>query len=170
MLLKAGKPLNMQIILKTAYLADRRMLNEHQRPIFGAIYIGRSFGPVPWEIYEMLKGEPYWLSELQLKNYPWKLKGHHVELVGHMSAKRRKKILNPSSLTKDDMTAIKIEFRRCLNMNFSAKTRVTHQMDWVRGAMRPDELMAYEDMIDDKHPHKEEIIEDLLSESFFLIL
>ncbi len=38
MLLTADKPLGIQTILKAAYFADKRMLNERSRPVFGATY------------------------------------------------------------------------------------------------------------------------------------
>ncbi|MBF2755209.1 MAG: SocA family protein [Gammaproteobacteria bacterium AqS3] len=167
MLLTAGKPLDFHAILKTAYFADKRMLNEYWRPIFGATYRAMNYGPVPLEIYEMLKCEPYWLSELDLQDYPWKRVGHQVELI---DSSRRDEILNPSHIAAYDMAILEKEFERSLGMTFNERTEETHLLDWVRGTERPNELMAYEDMIDDNHPIKEEIIKNLLSEGLFLVL
>ena len=60
-------------LLKACYFADVAHLNRHGRPIFGATYRAMKFGPVPLEIYEMLKGDPLWLAELSLERFPWRL-------------------------------------------------------------------------------------------------
>ncbi|WP_197019108.1 Panacea domain-containing protein [Thioalkalivibrio sp. HK1] len=160
MLAKVNEPLDFHTILKTAYFADKRMLNKNWRPIFGATYRAMNYGPVPVEVYEMLKCEPYYLSELDLDDYPWERKGYRVNLT---DTDRLNEILNPKGLSKADMRFIQEEFERSRWMNFDQRTKETHQNDWIRGIQRPDSRMAYEDMIDDDHPHREEMIEDLAS-------
>ncbi|MBF2761399.1 MAG: SocA family protein [Ectothiorhodospiraceae bacterium AqS1] len=161
MLVTADEPLDFHTILKTAYFADKRRLNEHRRPIFGDTYRAMNYGPVPIEFYEMLKCEPYYLQELHLDDYPWERKGYRVNLTDTSETGRRNEILNPSSLSKNDMDILADEFKRSRGMNFNQRTEETHQMDWVKGLYRLNNRMAYEDMIDDDHPDREEIIQYL---------
>ncbi|WP_156013269.1 Panacea domain-containing protein [Thioalkalivibrio sp. HK1] len=158
MLVTADEPLDFHTILKTAYFADKRRLNEHRRPIFGDTYRAMNYGPMPVEFYQMLKCEPYYLQEIELDEYPWERKGYRVHLI---DADRRTEILNPTHLSKNDMDILTEEFERCRRMNFNQRTDETHQMDWVRGFRRLDNRMAYEDMIADDHPDREEILQYL---------
>ncbi|WP_197019120.1 Panacea domain-containing protein [Thioalkalivibrio sp. HK1] len=163
MLLTANEPLEFQTILKTAYFADKRMLDEHWRSIFGATYRAMNHGPVPVEIYEMLIEEPYYLSELDLSGYPWKREnGHWVRLIDSDSD-RRNTLICPSSIPEKDMAILEEEFARSRKMRFDQRTRETHRMDWSNGMKRPDNRMAYEDMIADDNPDREEILEYLTS-------
>ncbi len=163
MLLTANKPLDFQTILKTAYFADKRMLNEHGRPIFGTTYRAMNYGPVPVEVYEMLKEEPYYLSELDMNSYPWKREnGHRVSLIDS-DPNHRNTLLDLDSIAEKDMVILKEEFDRSRKMNFDQRTRETHRMDWSNGMKRPDNRIAYEDMIADDNPNREEILEYLIS-------
>ncbi len=163
------RALDFHTILKTAYFADKRMLNEHWRPIFGATYRAMNYGPVPVEIYQMLKCDPYYLSELELSDYPWKREnGYWVSFVD--SNLRSNEILNPPDIAEADMAILAEEFERSRGMSFNQRTNETHQMDWVRGIQRPDSRMAYEDMIAEDHPHREEMIEDLASMGVRIVL
>ncbi|MBF2761366.1 MAG: SocA family protein [Ectothiorhodospiraceae bacterium AqS1] len=167
MLATANEPLGFQTIFKTAYFADKRMLNIHWRPIFGDIYRAMDYGPMPVKIYEMLIGEPYYLSELELDDYPWERKGYRVSLV---DSSRRNEILNPTSLSITEMNFLAEEFERCRGMKFDKKTTETHQSDWVNGFYRLDNRMDYEDMIDKDHPDREELLQYLNSMGRRLVL
>jgi len=157
MLASAGVPVDFHTILKTAYFADKRMLNEHGRPIFGANYRAMNYGPVPVEIYEMLKCEAYWLSELEREDYPWKREGgYRVE-----RPRGRNHDVTTDSLAPAEMRILAEEFERSRRMTFNHRTRETHGLDWVEGTRRQDERMAYEDMIDPDRPDRADLIEDL---------
>ncbi len=158
MLVTANESLDFHTILKTAYFADKRRLNEHRRPIFGDAYRAMNYGPVPVEIYEMLKCEPYYLPELELDEYPWERKGYRVSLT---DSGRLDEILNPTDLSKNDMNILAEEFERSRGMSFNQRTAETHRMDWVKGFRRLDNRMAYEDMIADDHPDREEVLQYL---------
>jgi hypothetical protein len=75
--------LDLHTILKTCYFADKEHLNKHRRPIFGATYRAMRFGPVPLEIYELAKGDPIWLPELDADSYPWSPEGHHLRCTSN---------------------------------------------------------------------------------------
>lgn len=156
MLATSNQALDFHTILKAVYFADKAMLNYHGRPIFGATYRAMNYGPVPLEIYEMLKCEPYWLSELGLDDYPWMRKGYKVELCT-----RRNSLSQPDDLASVEMDILVDALNHSRGMSFDQRTRETHGVDWVEGTRRPDARMAYADMIAKDRPGRAELIEDL---------
>lgn len=157
MLATAGEPIDFHAILKAAYFADKRMLNQHGRPIFGANYRAMNYGPVPLELYEMLKGEPYWLSELEIEDYPWRRCGGYQVKRPHGPNWK----VATENLAPVELEILAEEFECSRKMTFDRRTRETHGLDWVEGTRRPDERMAYEDMIDPNCPDRADLIEDL---------
>jgi hypothetical protein len=150
---------DLHTLLKACYFADKRHLNKHHRPVFGATYQAMRFGPVPLEIYEMLKGEVIWLAELDLNRYPWRRDGYHIVL-------RSSREPDMSVLSKTDMENLRYGFEKSNNMNFSARTAATHGRDWQQANLG---IMRYEDMLDETN-HKAEIIESLEETARFLRL
>jgi hypothetical protein len=137
-------------LLKACYFADKRHLNEWRRPIFGATYRAMKFGPVPLEIYEMLKGESIWLAELSVDSLPWQLNGFRVEKASNETA-------DTDTLSKSDLDTIKWAHELSAHMTFDFRTAITHGPDWQAANLG---TMKYEDMIDEG-PQKAELIEYL---------
>lgn len=157
MLARAQAPVNFQTLLKAAYFADKQMLNQYGRPVFGAEYRALNYGPVPHEIYEMLKGEPYWLSELEREVYPWELvSAYRVKLRDGVNRQPELDNIAPA-----EMTILRDAFEKSQAMSFTQRTRETHGMDWVEGTRRAGERMAYEDMIAPDLPNRIELIQEL---------
>jgi hypothetical protein len=125
--------------LKTCYFADKRHLNAHGRPIFGATYRAMRFGPVPLEIYEMAKGEALWLPELAQGRYPWRLDGYKLSLVDNDAP-------DMDSLSLSDFDELMRSFQISTRMSFDARTAATHGPDWQKAELG---FMRYEDMIDE---------------------
>jgi hypothetical protein len=146
MLLEAGT-LDLHTVLKTCYFADKAHLNLHNRPIFGATYKAMRFGPVPLEIYEMAKGEAYWLAELNADRYPWSLNGYRVHLDDNGEPER-------DVLSQSDTDALSAALTKSRSMTFSERTAVTHGPDWQAARMG---MMSYEDMLDDTGEKNERI-------------
>lgn len=162
MLGAAGKPVDFHTILKAIYFADKQALNEHGRPIFGATYRAMNYGPVPLEVYEMLKCDPIWLSEMQEESYPWERQGYMVTAsheIGEMD--------NIALAERDILSAA---FAKSSGMTFTERTRETHGLDWIEGTRRQDERMAYEDMIEESRQDRSELIEDLTAMGPRLVL
>lgn len=138
---------DLHAVLKACYFADKKHLNEHRRPIFGATYRAMKFGPVPIEIYDMAKGEAYWLAELKSTRYPWSLDGYRLFVHDNT---------NPdlSVLSISDMEAINFGFAESMKMTFDERTAATHGPDWQAAKLG---LMKYEDMISDS-PSKAELV------------
>lgn len=156
MLATANEPVDFHALLKSVYFADKQMLNEHGRPIFGATYRAMDYGPVPLEVYEMLKCEPLWLAELGIDEYPWVRNGYHVSAQPGSND-----VPEPDHLAPAELDALEGAFRRSRRMSFTTRTRETHGLDWVEGTHRAGGRMAYEDMVDQRVPDRAELIEDL---------
>jgi hypothetical protein len=138
-MLRQRQPLDLHSILKTCYFADKAHLNEFGRPVFGASYRAMRFGPVPLEIYEMLKGESIWLAEINANRFPWALEGHFVRLLDNRDA-------DLDSLSETDMGCLSDAFEKSMGMTFNERTAATHGPDWQSAQLG---MMRYEDMIDD---------------------
>jgi uncharacterized phage-associated protein len=151
--------LDLQTVLKTCYFADKDHLNMHRRPIFGATYRAMRLGPVPLEIYEMTKGDPIWLSELDVDSYPWRLDGHHLQRVSNTAG-------DLSELSRSDVVALETAFARCSSMSFNERTAATHGRDWQAANMG---IMHYEDMINESDT-KDETVEYLREAGRFIRL
>jgi uncharacterized phage-associated protein len=148
--------LDLHTLLKACYFADKKHLNQHRRPVFGATYKAMRFGPVPIEIYEMAKGENYWLAELGIDRYPWRLDGFRLRGIGNEAP-------DLDVLSESDLDAIKLGLRKSSRMTFNERTADTHGPDWQAADL---DFMRYEDMIEDS-PDKEHIVAYLRETSRF---
>ncbi len=123
--------------LKGCYFADKKHLNEHDRPIFGATYRAMKFGPVPLEIYDMTQGSALYLAELGATRYPWTLQGYTLKLRDNHAP-------DMAALSKTDMEALEYGYKRSKSMTFNERTAATHGFDWQAAKLG---IMKYEDMI-----------------------
>ena len=151
--------IDLHAALKACYFADKSHLNAHRRPIFGATYRAMKFGPVPLEIYEMIKGEPLWKAELGMAEFPWELSGYRLR--SSMNSKPDLDVLSET-----DFEHLQKGTEQSLQMNFTERTAATHGLDWQRADLG---FMRYEDMIDDG-PRKEAIVSDLQANSRYMRL
>lgn len=149
MLERPGKH-DLHEMLKACYFADKRHLNQWRRPIFGATYRAMKFGPVPLEIYEMLKGESLWLAELGVDAMPWKLNGYRVQKDSNETA-------DTDVLSKSDLEALTSGHDLSSHVSFDFRTSITHGHDWQAANLG---TMRYEDMIEEG-PEKAPLIEYL---------
>lgn len=134
----ANEALDLHTALKTCYFSDKSHLNEHLQPIFGATYKAMKYGPVPLEIYEMIKGESIWLSELGVSAMPWRLDGFRIIRQSNGAA-------SLDQLADSEQEHFLAAFQRSRILNFTERTAATHGPDWQ--AANGGE-MRYEDMID----------------------
>jgi hypothetical protein len=151
--------LNLHTVLKACYFADKAHLNAHCRPVFGATYRAMRLGPLPLEIYEMAKGEPLWLAELEADRYPWKLEGYCLSRNDNQPP-------DLSALSESDMTALRNGLAMSCKLSFDARTALTHGSDWQAAELG---AMRYEDMIEDSS-QKPEIVASLRENARFMRL
>lgn len=141
---------DLHTVLKAAYFADKAHLNRHGRPIFGATYKAMRFGPVPLEIYEMLKGEALYLPEIERDDYPWRLEGYRLHLKTNYCA-------GEEHLSPSDWRCLEEGLHLSASMTFNERTAATHGPDWQRASLG---VMDYADMLDDA-PGKAERVAEL---------
>jgi hypothetical protein len=151
--------LDLHAALKSCYFADKSHLNACGRPIFGATYRAMRFGPVPLEIYEMMKGEALWKAELCIEQLPWELTGYHLRCVANS-------VPDLDALSESDFEHLKRGLETSTSMDFTERTEATHGPDWQKANLG---IMRYEDMVDDG-PHKEAIISHLEANARYMRL
>ncbi len=158
MLDQANKPLDFHTLLKACYFADKKMLNATGRPIFGATYRAMEYGPVPVEIWDIIKGDILQLWEAGTDEVPWVRSGHWIELPRGRNTHATHDMLAPAELQ-----LLNEAIAESMSMTFNERTRATHGMDWVRGMARVNKVIDYADMIDDRHDKAEIVsyLEDL---------
>ncbi|MCX7931606.1 MAG: Panacea domain-containing protein [Rhodovarius sp.] len=163
MLEQAGsRGCDLHCLLKACYFADKAHLNLHGRPVFGATYRAMRFGPVPLEIYEMLKGEPLHLADLGADSYPWILEGYMVRLREGKNAAP-----DEDALSTSDWREVKKAFEQSRSMSFDERTAATHGPDWQRANLG---IMRYEDMLDEDIPDRAARIAELAENARWLAL
>lgn len=159
-MLSKADGLDLHTVLKACYFADKSHLNEYGRPVFGAAYRAMKFGPVPLEIYEMLKAEPIWRWETGQDEFPWVVRGRgKIERVGDARPS------NMDVFSETDLEHLGSGFERARCMTFDQRTRETHGRDWQRANLG---MMDYADMIEG--PDADERVDDLRAVAARLVL
>lgn len=146
-MLRRESTCDLHTALKACYFADKKHLNEHDRPIFGATYRAMKFGPVPLEIYDMIQGSPLYLAELDADSYPWVLRGYRLQVRDSCDP-------DMSVLSESDMEALEYGYRQSGILTFDERTAATHGHDWQTGRLG---TMRYEDMIEDRPDKAEKV-------------
>lgn len=151
--------IDLHAALKSFYFADKSHLNARRRPIFGANYRAMKFGPVPLEIYEMMKGEALWKAELGKEEFPWELSGYRLQSMVNSEPEM-------DSFSETDLEHLQRGIEQSLQLNFTERTAATHGIDWQRANLG---RMRYEDMIEDG-PDKASIVDYLEANSRYMRL
>ena len=138
-LVSQGRGIDLHAALKACYFADKAHLNDRRRPIFGATYRAMKFGPVPLEIYEMMKGEALWKAELGIEQFPWELTGYRLRAVAN-------ELPDMTVFSDVEVEHLAQGLETATTMSFTERTAATHGPDWQKADLG---LMRYEDMLDD---------------------
>lgn len=162
MLTQAGSDgrVDLHTALKACYFADKSHLSEYSRPIFGARYLAMPYGPVPVEIYDILKGEPLWLWEIGIDDVPWRLRER-----GTIVPTNSMPAPNLGKFSPSDLRHLELGFARARKMTFNQRTRATHGLDWQKANLG---WIDYADMIEG--PDREAKIADLRDISGRIVL
>lgn len=154
--------LDLHTVLKACYFADKAHLNKHFQPIFGATYQAMAYGPVPLEIYELLKGESLRLSELKIEFVPWDLVGYHVKRNNYTNIGN----IQLESFSETEVDELEAGLKESCSMSFNRRTAATHGPDWHRAN---GGIMKYEDMLYERDD-KSSIVRNLKETSRFIRL
>jgi hypothetical protein len=153
-----GGPADLHTLLKACYFADKEHLNRHWRPVFGATYRAMAYGPVPLEIYELLKAEPLWLAELGRDDVPWRPEGYRLCLTTDDEP-------DGDALSPSDWAALRAGFDQADRLTFDDRTAASHDLAWERARLG---LMRYEDMVEEDHPDREAILDVLYEDAHLM--
>lgn len=148
-------PANVHVVLKACYFADRTHLNQHGRPVFGATYRAMVYGPMPLEIYELLKGDPYRLEEAGVKSLPWRIDGFYVWPTTDITPDRQ-------HLSDSDIAALHKGFMLARRLSFDERTAESHDLAWQRARHG---LIDYADMVEPENPDRDAILDALYEDS-----
>ena len=69
--------LHLKGVMAALWIADVRHFQERRRPVTGTRWKAYPQGPVPGDVFALLKGDPLWLAELPETHYavPFELQG-----------------------------------------------------------------------------------------------
>lgn len=132
--------LTFHTVVKVLYYADKKHLNKYGRPVVGDGYHALEFGPVGSFAYRLLRGEPYALEALALRERPFEIRDRY-----HVHPKERKPdllVFSPS-----DLEALEDAYRENANLSFKALTDKSHREPAWREA-DVNGPMAFEDMLE----------------------
>ncbi len=131
--------IDLYALLKTLYYADKNHLHEWGRTITGDFYVRMPYGPVPSQVYDMLKsvrGDGTWATDLE-------------KFFSFLDKKTIKPLLAPDmdKLSETDREALKISFSKRGRKSFPALKRESH--DDAAFKSKPNEyVMTEEDLIE----------------------
>lgn len=141
-----NKPsLTKHTISKVLFFADRYHLNKYGRPVLGSNYCAMKYGPVPSEIYDMIKDQFCVHSEaLGLEKLPFYQHGHHIHIEDDVPDQY-------DLISESDIEALNFSIENYADIGFSKLTEISHEdLGWKKAwDLCPNSRIDYVDMIDD---------------------
>jgi len=78
---REGGRINYLKLLKLLYLAERRSIEQRNRPICGDVYVSMKRGPVLSKVYNLIKGETDWIVPRHWSSFIRLSDRYYLELV-----------------------------------------------------------------------------------------
>ena len=128
-------------VVKCAYYADKRHLNQYGRPIAGDQYEADEYGPLGQCIYGLLRGRPLEALALELNGGPIPISvgdQDHVVVPGRDP--------NLGKLSQSDVEALHWAIENYAHMSFRELLELGHEEEAYQRA--DGGRMRYEDMLD----------------------
>lgn len=153
---------------KICYFADKDHLNEYGRPIIGDKYRAMKYGPVPSYIYNLIKKDKVFISPDIYEDLEKSIQANPDSTPNNKS-KKITALREPDLdyLSGSDINFLDKAFNYCKNKGFAELSRLSHrEKAWKN--KEENEMMNYEDMVDDDNPHKQEILEEIRDNANFL--
>jgi uncharacterized phage-associated protein len=139
---------------KVLFFAEKWHLNRYGRPIVADTFMAMPNGPVPSTIYDFIKGnftnsgdpEAFFAAiQIDREAYP---------------RLRAKRTADEEALSPSDIECLNEAIQFCRQSTFGSLSSLTHrERSWREADINGP--MSYEAMVDDDHPHRSELIEEL---------
>ena len=155
---------------KTLYFADVAHLNDFGCPISGDKYVAMKNGPVPSFFYNLMKNET--LDGDLKKDFDISIKTIEVKGEKSFEIKALRKA-NLDCFSKCETDYLKQALDYCKSKSFGELQEETHQHPaWINAREREktskNPSIDYEDMVKQDHPHREELLENIRENAYFL--
>lgn len=128
-------------VLKLLFFADVYHLNHFGRPIVGDQYRALPYGPVPQTTYDILKGDPLALEEIDGADLPFDVEGRFNV--------RARRAPDTRKLSASDIEALEHAWNEFADLNFRRRTDMSHRHPAYSKAIESAELvMDYADFLE----------------------
>jgi uncharacterized phage-associated protein len=158
--LAAASEMDIYHVVKCAYYADKRHLNQYGRPIAGDWYEADEYGPLGRCVYGLLRGNPLELLALQSNGgLPFKVRDNdHVVVAERESNKAR--------LSESDVQALDWAVNNYAHLTFNELLELSHEEEAYRKA--DGGRMRYEDMLEHT-PDRDQRAEDIAENASYAV-
>jgi uncharacterized phage-associated protein len=153
----AKKSSNVEIykMLKAIFFADKYHLNKYFRTILGDTYCAMPYGPGASRTYDILKGDPLEIEELDEIPLPFEKRENNII---------PKREPNLRKLSKSDIEALEYGWSEVKDKSFEELKNITHEMSLYKNAWENRTnnapIIDYRDFLDEKNKEQaEEIFE-----------
>lgn len=123
---------DMHKVSKILYFADRSHLSKYARSITGDDYIKMSYGPVPSNVYDIMKairGDSYFANTSEAKSLEQYFRFiNSKDIVPLME-------VNIDYLSESDVECLDEAIAICKDLNFEELTRLSHDFAWANTAL-----------------------------------
>lgn len=139
---------------KVLFFAEKWHLNKYARPIVADTFIAMPNGPVPSTLYDFIKGNltnagdpEAFFSALAIE------RGQYQRVTARRPADK-------DVLSASDIECLDEAIAYCRPRSFGSLSSITHrERAWREANLNGP--MEYEAMIDDDHPHRSQLLEEL---------
>lgn len=148
---------------KVLFFAEKMHLNRYARPIVADTFVAMPNGPVPSTLYDFIQG--------RLDNA-----GDPEAITAALSVERGKYLRMTARRTPDtdvlstsDLECLDEALEFCKARTFTSLSNLTHQeRAWLEAPVNGP--MDYEAMIDDDHPNRQAILDEMREFAFYGVL
>ena len=155
---------------KTLYFADVAHLNDFGCPISGDEYVAMKNGPVPSFFYNLMKKQT---RDGDIKiDLDTSIKTIESEGSNNIEIKALREA-NLDCFSKCETEYLKRALNYCKSKSFGELLEETHKHPawinaWNKRGLKGNYPVDYEDMVRQDHPHREELLEEIRENAYFL--
>ena len=123
---------DMHRVSKILYFADRSHLSRYARSITGDDYIKMSYGPVPSNVYDIMKavrGDSFFANTPEAKRMEQYFKFVNVKDIMPLAD------VNMDYLSESDVECLDEAIAKCKDLSFEELTRLSHDYAWNKASL-----------------------------------